>query len=82
VAGVSLATHDQAEAALMAYTNDDGNFSEVAYARIAVLNAEIDQLSIEVEQQKVILELNYLFIGDLSSAQKFNHNNSINGVSK
>lgn len=75
-------THDQAEAALMAYTNDDGNFSEVAYARIAVLNAEIDQLSIEVEQQKVILELNYLFIGDLSSAQKFNHNNSINGVSK
>jgi len=54
--------HDQAEASLTAYTNDDGDFAEVVRARIAELNAEIDQLMINVEQQKIILELNYLFI--------------------
>jgi outer membrane protein TolC len=54
--------HDQAEASLTAYTNDDGDFSEVVRARIAELNAQIDQLTINVEQQKIMLELNYLFI--------------------
>ena len=54
--------HDQAEASLTAYTNDDGDFAEVVRARIAELNAEIDQLMINVEQQKIILELNYLFV--------------------
>ena len=46
-----------------AYTNDDGDFAEVVRARIAVLNAEIKILTIDVEQQKLLLELNYLFIG-------------------
>lgn len=59
--------HDQAEASLTAYTNDDGDFSEVVRARIAVLNAEIDELVIDVEQQKLILELNYLFISNLAT---------------
>jgi len=59
--------HDQAEASLTAYTNDDGDFSEVVRSRIAVLNAEIEQLKIAVEQQKIILELNYLFIGSLAT---------------
>ena len=58
--------HDQAEASLTAYTNDDGDFSEVVRSRIAVLNAEIEQLKIAVEQQKIILELNYLFVGSLA----------------
>ncbi len=53
---------DQSEASLTAYTNDDGDFAEVVRARIAQLTAQIDQLSINVEQQKIILELNYLFI--------------------
>jgi len=70
-------THDQAEAALTSYTNDYGEFSEVVYARIAVLNAEIEQLTIKTEQQKVILELNYLFVGHLASVQ-----NNNNGTSK
>ena len=39
--------HDQAEAALTAYTNDDGDFAEVVRSRIAVLNAEIEQLKIK-----------------------------------
>jgi len=58
-------SHDQAEASLTAYTNDDGDFAEVVRARIAVLNAEISALNIDIEQQKIYLELNYLFIGDL-----------------
>lgn len=49
----------QAEAALTAYTNDEGDFAEVVRARIDVLNAEIDNLTIEVDQQKTISQLNY-----------------------
>jgi len=60
--------HDQAEASLTAYTNDDGDFSEVVRSRIAVLNAEIDELTLNVEEQKIRLELNYLFVGNLSTA--------------
>ena len=72
-------THDQAEASLTAYTNDDGDFSEVVRAKIAVLNAEIEQLAIEVEQQKIILELNYLFAGTLPTS---NNQRTAHGVSK
>ena len=60
--------HDQAEASLTAYTNDDGDFAEVVRSRIAVLNAQIDELVIQVAEQKIILELNYLFVGSLSTA--------------
>ena len=51
--------HEQAEASLNAYTNDDGDFAEVVRSRIAVLNAEIDELDINVEIQKTIIQLNY-----------------------
>ena len=54
--------HQQAEVALNSYTNDIGDFSEVVRARIAELNAEIDQLKILVEEQKLRLEINYLFV--------------------
>ncbi|MBL4941287.1 MAG: TolC family protein [Colwellia sp.] len=63
-------SHDQAEASLTAYTNDDGDFAEVVRARIAVLNAEIEALNIDTEQQKIYLELNYLFIGELVLSQQ------------
>lgn len=59
--------HDQAQASLTAYTNDDGDFAEVVRARIAVLNAQIDALALEVEEQKLHLELNYLFIGSINT---------------
>jgi hypothetical protein len=55
--------HDEAEASLTAYTNDNGDFSEVVRSRIAVLNAEIDELTLKVEENKLILELNYMFVG-------------------
>ena len=60
--------YDQAEASLTAYTNDDGDFSEVVRSRIAVLNAEIDELTLNVEEQKIRLELNYLFIDSLDTS--------------
>ncbi len=53
--------HEQAEASLTAYTNDDGDFAEVVRARIAELNANIDYLDINVEIQKSIVQLNYYF---------------------
>lgn len=55
--------YEQAEASLTAYTNDDGDFAEVIRAHIAVLNAQIRILTLDVAQQKILLELNYLFIG-------------------
>jgi outer membrane protein TolC len=56
--------HEQADAALTAYTNDEGDFAEVIRARIDVLNAEIDNLGIDVERQKNISQLNYYLIAD------------------
>jgi outer membrane protein TolC len=50
---------EQAEAALTAYTNDEGDFAEVVRARIDVLDAEIDNLGINVDSQKTISQLNY-----------------------
>lgn len=61
--------HDQAEVSLTAYTNDDGDFAEVVRARIAELNAEIDYLAINVQQQKIILEINYLLVGSVVNKQ-------------
>lgn len=69
---------DQAEASLTAYTNDDGDFAEVVRSRIAVLNAEIDELTIDVEEQKLNLELNYLFIGGINTSMTKNNMNYTN----
>lgn len=70
--------HDQAAASLSAYTNDDGDFSEVVRSRIEVLNTEIDLLTLNVEEQKIGLELNYLFIGRLNTANSHNESNLTN----
>ena len=70
--------HDQADASLTAYTNDDGDFSEVVRSRIAVLNAEIDHLMLDVEEQKIALELNYLFIGNTNTSAIKQSKNTIN----
>ena len=55
-------THIQAEASLTAYTNDAGDFAEVVRARIAELNASLEKLTIDVDRQQSIIELNYLFM--------------------
>jgi len=54
-------TLEQTEAALNAYTSDDGDFAEVARSRIAQLNREIDVLNIKVAIKKNIIQYNYLF---------------------
>ncbi len=54
--------HEQAEASLTAYTNDESDFAEVVRSRIAELNARIDALNIDVERQKAIIDLNYYFM--------------------
>jgi outer membrane protein TolC len=70
--------HDQAEASLTAYTNDDGDFSEVVRSRIAVLNAEIDELTLNVEEQKLLLALNYFFISSIHPVKKVSTLNGLN----
>ncbi len=55
-------SHEQAEAALGAYTSDDGDFSEVLRARIAELDANIDYLNLQVDQRKTKVELNYYLV--------------------
>ena len=53
--------HDQAEASLNAYTNDNGDFAEVMRTRIAELNTHIDFLNIRIDRLKTIAEINYFF---------------------
>ncbi|MCF2948817.1 TolC family protein [Paraglaciecola aquimarina] len=54
-------TNEQAESSLTAYTNDDGDFSEVVRARIAGLNARISALKIDVDALKTVARINYFF---------------------
>jgi hypothetical protein len=57
--------HDQAEAALTAYTNDVGDFAEVVRARIAELNANIDYLNITIDRLQTVAELNYFLASNV-----------------
>ena len=55
--------HDQADAALLAYTVDQGDFSEVMRTRIAELNAKIMALDIQVQRHKVLAKMHYFVVG-------------------
>ena len=50
----------QSEAALAAYTNDDGNFIDVVLARITELDARLAVLEIDIEYNKTLARLNYV----------------------
>jgi outer membrane protein TolC len=52
---------EQSEAALNAYTSDEGDFSEVMRARIAQLNTELDVIKLQNEQAKSRIQLDYFF---------------------
>lgn len=54
--------HASSEAALNAYTRDDGRFVDIVQARIAELNAQVELLGIQVEQSKQAAELHYLLV--------------------
>jgi outer membrane protein TolC len=51
---------DQAEASLLAYQNDNGDFAEAVRARVDELNVKVEALVIAVERQKTIAKINYL----------------------
>ncbi|MGK0442569.1 MAG: outer membrane protein TolC [Pseudohongiellaceae bacterium] len=56
-------THDQLEASLSAYTNNDGDFSDVMRAYIAELNSKVESLEIKVNHRKALATMNYLMMG-------------------
>lgn len=53
---------DQAEAALAAYNNDDGDFAEAVRARIAELDARMESLTISVERRQLLAQVDYLLV--------------------
>ena len=70
--------HEQSEASLTAYTNDDGDFAEVVRARIAELNARIAALRIDVEASKTVARINYFFAPSSLIENGENYPNSAN----
>ena len=54
---------EQAEAALAAYNDDNGDFAEAVRARIAELNAKIEALVIAVQRQQTLATIHYLLSG-------------------
>lgn len=65
--------HEQAEASLSAYTNDDGDFADVMRAYIAELNSKIEALEIEIKEQKSLATMNYLLAGLNTQLQENHH---------
>lgn len=61
--------HEQAEASLSAYTNDDGDFADVMRAYIAELNSKIEALEIDIKKRKALATMNYLMVGLINQAQ-------------
>lgn len=55
---------EQAEAALNAYNNDEGDFAEAVRARIAELDAKLAALSLAVDREQVLATLNYFLAGE------------------
>lgn len=79
-------SHQQAEASLTAYTNDDGDFTEVVRARIAELNTQIAALNIDVETLKTVARINYFFVSASAQpagddTQRLYHDTGTNGTS-
>ena len=61
---------EQADASLSAYTNDDGDFSEVLRARITQLSAQIDLIDIQIEKFKTRIQLRYFLENQTNSYYK------------
>lgn len=65
--------HEQAEASLSAYTNDDGDFADVMRAYISELNSKIEALEIEIKQRKALATMEYLLAGENIEVQENNY---------
>ncbi|PFG08628.1 TolC family protein [Marinobacter sp. LV10MA510-1] len=66
---------EQANAALSAYNNDDGDFAEAVRARIAELNAQVDFIQMTAERAKNVANFRYL-TADTSDSPSFSLKNS------
>jgi len=66
---------EQANAALSAYNNDDGDFAEAVRARIAELNAQVDFIQMTAERGKNLATFRYLIAGT-SGSPSFSLKNS------
>ena len=66
---------EQANAALSAYNNDDGDFAEAVRARIAELNAQVDFIQMTAERAKNRANFRYL-TADTSDSPSFSLKNS------
>ena len=66
---------EQANAALSAYNNDDGDFAEAVRARIAELNAHVDFIQMTAERGKNLATFRYLIAGT-SGSPSFSLKNS------
>jgi outer membrane protein TolC len=69
---------EQANAALSAYNNDDGDFAEAVRARIAELNAQVDFIQMTAERAKNVANFRYLTAdtSDTSDSPSFSLKNS------
>jgi outer membrane protein TolC len=68
-------TREQANAALSAYNNDDGDFAEAVRARIAELNAQVELIQMTAERAKNLASFRYLTAG-ASGSPSFSLKNS------
>jgi len=58
----------QVQVSLTAYTTNKGDFSEVVRGRIAELNARIEFLTMNIQEQKIILDINYLLVDNVTKS--------------
>lgn len=65
-----------AEATLSAYSHDESDFAEVVRARINLLDARIEVLGLQAQQQTTYARLSYFLSIDASSATSFNRTNA------
>ncbi|MDP5032479.1 TolC family protein [Paraglaciecola sp.] len=64
---------EQSEAALTAYTTDDGNFSDVMRANIAQLNTELELIQLHTAHALSLVQLDYYFNDAAASTDRINN---------
>lgn len=63
---------EQANAALSAYDNDDGDFSEAVRARIDELNAEVELIHLKAERARALASFRYLTADSSATSSSLN----------
>lgn len=58
--------HQQSEASLTAYTNDEGDFNEVMRSRLAEMHARLEFVDLRLSRLKSLAQLNYYLLPEAS----------------